>query len=35
MNNDFTTHLIKGKITEVIFQQMFREQGVVGSGLEL
>ena len=27
MNNDFTEHLIKGKIAEVIFQQMFREQG--------
>jgi len=27
MNNDFTKHLIKGKIAEVIFQQMFREQG--------
>jgi hypothetical protein len=27
MNNDFTRHLIKGKIAEVVFQQMFREQG--------
>lgn len=27
MNNDFTKHLIKGKIAEVIFQQMFRDQG--------
>lgn len=27
MNNNFTKRLIKGKIAEVIFQQMFREQG--------
>jgi hypothetical protein len=27
MNNDFTKRLIKGKIAEVIFQQMFRVQG--------
>src|SRR5680860_721044 len=27
MDKDFTERLIKGKIAEVIFQQMFREQG--------
>ena len=26
-NLEFTNHLIRGKIAEVIFQQMFREQG--------